>query len=133
MPTLLLTDRDVVDLLPVDSCIDIMADALRSVSDGSAQLPLRTILRLSGGGNAFGTMPATVADAIGAKVITVFPGNSDTPFDSHVGVVLLFGAQHGELLAIADASSITAIRTAASLVASVLLLALAQQIGRAHV
>ena len=27
MPTLLLTDRDVVDLLPVDSCIDIMADA----------------------------------------------------------------------------------------------------------
>ena len=58
-------------------------------------------------------MPATVADAIGAKVITVFPGNSDTPFDSHVGVVLLFGAQHGELLAIADASSITAIRTAA--------------------
>ncbi len=113
MPTLLLTDRDVVDLLPVDSCIDIMADALRSVSDGSAQLPLRTILRLSGGVNAFGTMPATVADAIGAKVITVFPGNSDTPFDSHVGVVLLFGAQHGELLAIADASSITAIRTAA--------------------
>ncbi len=113
MPTLLLTDREVGDLLPVAACIDVMADALRAVSDGSAQLPLRTILRLPGGANAFGTMPATVAGSIGAKIITVFPGNSTTPFDSHVGVVLLFGAEHGELLAIADASSITAIRTSA--------------------
>ncbi len=113
MPTLLLTDREVAELLPVEACVEVMAGALRAVSDGSAQLPLRTILRLPGGANAFGTMPGTVGDSIGAKVITVFPGNSSTPFDSHVGVVLLFGAEHGELLAIADASSITAIRTSA--------------------
>ena len=35
------------------------------------------------------------------------------PFDAHIGVVLLFDAEHGKLLAIADASSITAIRTSA--------------------
>ena len=46
-------------------------------------------------------------------MIAVFPGNDATPFDSHIGVVLLFDAQFGTLLAIADASSITAIRTAA--------------------
>jgi ornithine cyclodeaminase len=51
--------------------------------------------------------------AIGAKVITVFPGNDATPYDSHIGVVLLFDAAHGRLLAIMDASSITAIRTSA--------------------
>lgn len=113
MPTLLLTDRDVAELMPVAACIDVMADALRAVSDGSAQLPLRTILRLPGGMNAFGSMPAAVGDSIGAKIITVFPGNADTRFDGHIGVVLLFGAAHGELLAIADGSSITAIRTSA--------------------
>jgi alanine dehydrogenase len=113
VPTLLLTDRDVAELMPVSACIDVMADALRAVSDGSAQLPLRTILRLPGGMNAFGSMPAAVGDSIGAKIITVFPGNADTRFDSHIGVVLLFGAEHGELLAIADGSSITAIRTSA--------------------
>lgn len=117
MTTLLLSHLDVARFLPVPDCIDVMADALRSVAEGKAQLPLRTVLRLEGTPNAFGTMPAIVGKgsqaAIGAKVITVFPGNEATPFDSHIGVVLLFDAAHGTLLAIADASSITAIRTAA--------------------
>ena len=51
--------------------------------------------------------------SVGAKVITVFPGNDATPLDSHLGVVLLFEADMGRLLAIIDASSVTAIRTAA--------------------
>jgi ornithine cyclodeaminase len=46
-------------------------------------------------------------------VITIFPGDDATPYDSHIGVVLLFDAALGRLLAIADASSVTAIRTAA--------------------
>ncbi len=52
-------------------------------------------------------------DAIGLKAITVFPGNEGTAYDSHQGVVLLFEAAHGALVAILDATSITAIRTAA--------------------
>jgi ornithine cyclodeaminase len=52
--------------------------------------------------------------SLGAKVISVFPGNDQTPYDSHIGVVLLFDAELGRLLAIMDASSITAIRTAAA-------------------
>jgi ornithine cyclodeaminase len=53
------------------------------------------------------------ASALGAKIISVFPGNDATPYDSHIGVVVLFDADVGRLLAIMDASSITAIRTAA--------------------
>jgi len=115
--TLLLTDVDVRALLPMHECIDVMADALRAVAAGEAMLPLRTVLRLPDTPNAFATMPAVLGTganaSLGAKVITVFPGNDATPFDSHIGVVLLFDAAHGALLAIADASSITAIRTAA--------------------
>ncbi len=117
MTTLLLSDHDVRALLPMPACIDVMADALRSVTEGNAVLPLRAVLRLGDTPNAFASMPAIVgtgADAsLGAKIITVFPGNDATPFDAHIGVVLLFDAAHGTLLAIADASSITAIRTSA--------------------
>lgn len=117
MSTLLLTDKDVHALLPMHECIEIMDAALRSVSSGESTLPLRTIIRLDGTPNAFGSMPAVLGKgpgaSIGAKLITVFPGNDATPFDSHIGVVLLFDAAQGTLLAIADASSITAIRTAA--------------------
>src|SRR4030095_10326240 len=40
--------------------------------------------------------------------------NHGTPYDSHQGVVMLFGLEHGEPLAILDATAITAIRTAAA-------------------
>src|SRR5690606_12664795 len=50
---------------------------------------------------------------LGLKVITIFPGNHGTQYDSHQGAVLLFETEHGQLLAIMDASEITAIRTAA--------------------
>ena len=114
---LLLTDHDVVALLPMPTCIDLMADVLGQLATGTAVLPLRTVLHLGDTTNAFASMPAIVGSgtgaSLGAKVITVFPGNDATPFDSHIGVVLLFDVEFGRLLAIADASSITAIRTAA--------------------
>lgn len=97
----------------MEQCIDVMADALGALARGNAMLPLRQVLRLPGGTNAFATMPAIVNDAIGAKVITVFPGNAGTPLESHIGVVLYFDHTNGRLLAIIDASSVTAIRTAA--------------------
>jgi ornithine cyclodeaminase len=47
------------------------------------------------------------------KAICVFPGNPAKGLDSHQGAVLLFSAETGELLAMMNASAITAIRTAA--------------------
>ena len=112
MQTLLLADHDVRTLLPMPECIDVMADALTRVTEGASLLPLRTVIRMPGTTNAFASMPAVHGAggdagsgdaAIGAKIITVFPGNDRTPYDSHIGVVLLFDATHGTLLAIADA------------------------------
>jgi ornithine cyclodeaminase len=45
--------------------------------------------------------------------VSVFPGNHGTEYDSHIGAVMLYETKHGQLLAIVDASEITAIRTAA--------------------
>ena len=115
MHILVLNQSEVQRLLPMDECVDVMADALRTLMAGDAALPLRTIIRLPDGVSAFGSMPAYLGDppALGLKVITVFPKNEGTALDSHQGAVLLFDATQGRLLAIMDASSITAIRTAA--------------------
>jgi len=51
--------------------------------------------------------------AMGLKAVSVMPGNHGAAYDSHQGGVLLFEVEHGSLLAVIDASSITAIRTAA--------------------
>ncbi len=113
MHTLILSHTDVVRLLPMATCIDLMADALVAASAGKALLPLRQVVRLPNSPNAFALMPALLGDALGAKLITVFPENSATPYESHIGVVLYFETTNGRLRAIIDASSITAIRTAA--------------------
>jgi len=124
--TLIVSHHDVPRLLPMEQCIDVMAGALGALARGEALLPLRQVLRLHGGANALASMPAVVNDAIGAKVITVFPGNAGTPFESHIGVVLYFDHSNGRLLAIIDASSVTAIRTAAVSGLATRLLALPQ-------
>lgn len=117
--TLLVSHREVAALLPMTECIDVMAGALAALARGGALLPLRQVVALPGTRNLLAMMPGQVGTAgsdgvaLGAKVITVFPGNDATPYDSHLGVVLLFEAAHGRLLAIIDASSVTAIRTAA--------------------
>ena len=61
-------------------------------------------------------MPATISGeqaAIGLKAVCVFPGNPAIGKDAHQGSVMLFSAETGELLALMNASAITAIRTAA--------------------
>jgi ornithine cyclodeaminase/alanine dehydrogenase-like protein (mu-crystallin family) len=112
--TLLIGQADVARLLPMAECIDAMEGALAALARGLAVLPLRQIVRLPAGG-ILGSMPAALAPAgvFGLKAISVFHANEGTAFDSHQGAVLLFEAEQGRLLAIVDATSVTAIRTAA--------------------
>ncbi len=78
-------------------------------------MPLRGHLWLPENVGELTMMPAYLSDigVLGLKVITYFPGNWGTEFDTHQGGVMLYEEKHGCLLAIIDASEITAIRTAA--------------------
>jgi ornithine cyclodeaminase len=115
MKVLILNKHDVERLLPMPKCIDLMAEALVSLARGQVILPLRPVIRIPDSANVFGLMPAYSKSlkAIGTKLISVFPGNHGTALDSHQGVVLLFDGENGSPLAMMDAASITAIRTAA--------------------
>ncbi len=115
MPVRILNQHEVTSLLPMGECISVMDTVLRTLSSGGATLPLRTMLRVPDGRGIFGIMPAHLVapEALGLKAILVFPGNDGTPLDSHQGLVLLFDPRTGAPIAVMDASSITAIRTAA--------------------
>jgi ornithine cyclodeaminase len=112
---LVLNQSEVNQLLPMGACIDVMASALATLARGDAVLPLRTVLVYPDGTGAFAVMPAYLGTpkTVGAKVVTVVPGNHGTEFDSHQGAVLLFDSNNGSLVAILDATPVTAIRTAA--------------------
>ncbi|TMQ59427.1 MAG: ornithine cyclodeaminase family protein [Candidatus Eisenbacteria bacterium] len=125
MSTLVIPQRDVSKLLPMAECVDLMAEALRTLSRGHAVLPLRTAVWLPDRSGLLGVMPAYLGapPSMGLKAVSVMPGNHGTEYDSHQGVVLLFEIEHGSLLAVIDATSITAIRTAAVSAAATRLLA----------
>jgi ornithine cyclodeaminase len=113
---LILSQQDVEKLLPMADCMDCVQQALVGLSRGEGQQPLRQILWLPDRSGALGLMPGSLEQpaVIGLKAISVFPGNRNTPYDSHQGTVMLFEREHGRLLCLLDATSLTAIRTAAA-------------------
>lgn len=115
-------------------CIELMADALSALARGEVHQPLRTIVRPPGARGLLGLMPAYRGGergAFGLKAICVFPENPAQGKDAHQGAVTLFSRNTGELLALMNASEITAIRTAAVSAVATRLLARenAQQLG----
>ncbi len=116
MTTLIIPQSLVPELLPMPACIDAMAEALLALARGQAVLPLRSMVWMPDRSGLLGLMPAHLGQpaSLGLKVISYLPKNHGTERDSHQGAVLLFDTDHGDLLAIIDASSITAIRTAAA-------------------
>ena len=116
MDTLIVGADEVRTLLPMDECISAMREALIALAKGEVILPQRQALRQPDKKGILGMMPSYLGGshpALGIKVVTVFPGNHGTRFDSHQGAIQLFETEHGQLQAIIDAGSVTAIRTAA--------------------
>jgi ornithine cyclodeaminase/alanine dehydrogenase-like protein (mu-crystallin family) len=118
------TREDVEALLPMDECIEVVAAALRSLAAGMAVQPLRSAVWMPDHHGLLAVMPGMLAGLpadsggkgaiAGIKVITVVPDNYLHGEESHQGMVLLFEYERGRPLAMLDASSITAIRTAAA-------------------
>ena len=115
METLLVNQNEVPRLLPMKECIEVMARAFAALGRGEASMPQRQIVWLPEKAGALGLMPAhlNALGVLGVKAVTFFPRNEGTNIDSHQGAVLLFEAGRGRLLAVMDATSVTAVRTAA--------------------
>ena len=113
--TLILTQSEIRALLPMDACMDLMAQCLATLAHDEALNPLRSAMWLPDRSGLLGLMPGFLSEpaALGVKLVGVFPGNHGTSLDSHQGLVALFDEKTGVPTAILEASEITAIRTAA--------------------
>jgi ornithine cyclodeaminase/alanine dehydrogenase-like protein (mu-crystallin family) len=111
-----LRGEEVRRLLPMAECIDLMHRTMIAVSEGRVVLPLRNILVMPGDRGMMGMMPGYLAEpeCFGVKLVSLIPRNKPPQYSSHLGLVLLFEAEHGQPVALLDAAEITAIRTAAA-------------------
>ena len=112
----ILNPQAVVDCLPMGPCIALMRKAFTQVSEGRTAQPIRAMVRNRDQTGVMGWMPGYVDEPkrLGIKTVTIFPGVAALGIKSHQGLVLLFEAETGKMLAACDAAEITGIRTAAA-------------------
>jgi len=98
------------------ACVDLMHRTMIAVSERRAVLPLRSVMVMPGELGMLGNMPGYIAEpeCFGVKLVSLIPRNKPPHYSSHLGLVLLFEAEHGCPVALLDAAEITAIRTAAA-------------------
>jgi ornithine cyclodeaminase/alanine dehydrogenase-like protein (mu-crystallin family) len=112
-PMQIFDEARVRTLLRFDTLIPAMERALTDLSAGRVQQPLRSIIPVTAHAALFGLMPAVYGDVLGAKLVTVYPGNAARGLPTHLATVHLFSATTGEPLATLDGRLITEMRTAA--------------------
>jgi ornithine cyclodeaminase len=112
---IVLSEKDVAALLPMEKAIEVVQRAMIEVSAGNATLPPRSIMDV-GGSNKMGIMLGAMEDpaCYGVKLVSLFPGNPDAGYSSHQGAIVLFESEHGSAVAMMNAGLLTAIRTAAA-------------------
>jgi ornithine cyclodeaminase/alanine dehydrogenase-like protein (mu-crystallin family) len=110
---LYLDEEQVRALLQWDELIPAMENALAQFSLGQVVQPLRNMLTVEEGKRYLGIMPAVADEAMGAKLVSFYPGNEEIGIATHHAMILLFRPDTGEPLAVMDGRLITEMRTAA--------------------
>jgi ornithine cyclodeaminase len=113
---LVITAAEVEALLPMPRAIEAMRGAMIQVSQRRVVLPLRQFMPIPDAPGKLAVMPGYIADPprFGLKTVAKYSHPPGSPHGSHVGIVQLFDAATGLLLAIIEGGSLTAIRTAAA-------------------
>ncbi len=123
MHLILLSAADLRTALPMPAAIAAMKSAFAQLSTGQATVPLRTALPVppadpakpggSGGVSLF--MPAYLPQGgLGAKIVSIFPGNAARGKPIIHGLVVVLDPETGEPLALCDGTFLTAWRTGAA-------------------
>ncbi|MBI1860554.1 MAG: ornithine cyclodeaminase family protein [Deltaproteobacteria bacterium] len=102
----------------LEACLDhkglrlVMREALVATARGLATSSPRFVEPI-GNQRAMGAMMGASHSSLGAKVVAVFPNNRSLGLNPHQGLVLLMDHLTGQLRALVDGSTLTALRTAA--------------------
>lgn len=111
---LILNRKDVMSVLDMQSCMDVVEQAFAELAKGTADLPLRINIKPPDGLSLY--MPAYLQEmgALACKVVTAYKKNPER-FDMPVifGKVLLQNPETGDVICIMDGGYLTAVRTGA--------------------
>ncbi|HEY3962614.1 MAG TPA: ornithine cyclodeaminase family protein [Gaiellaceae bacterium] len=107
--------RDVEAAVSPEHAVDAVRDAFIAHARGAWTMPPKVYVTNYPAGD-FRAMPALGAGHAILKWVTSFPGNPARGLPTVTGVVLLSNAETGELEAVLDAASVTALRTGAAAV-----------------
>jgi alanine dehydrogenase len=113
--TLLLTRKDTAEVLTLSDCIQAVEQAFRMQGEGRAPVPGVLGVHAHGGGFHIkaGILPLS-RNYFAAKANANFPGNPERGLPTIQGVILLFDADNGQVLAVMDSMEITTLRTGAA-------------------
>lgn len=133
MELTILSESDVRACVDMDTAIDLMADAFTALSRRTATTPVRSrvdsergvtllmpaLLPAVGGPSTVeapdGEEPSSVVgEALGAKVVTVFPRNPRRGLPTIHAVILVIEPETGAPASIMDGTFVTALRTGAA-------------------
>ncbi|MFQ5690723.1 MAG: ornithine cyclodeaminase family protein [Gemmatimonadota bacterium] len=103
----------VAGVLRMRELIPAMREAMIEFSRGRVGQPTRQVLAVPPHGGFFGSMPAASETALGAKLVTFYPGNEAKNLPTHMAVIALFRPETGEPLVLMDGRLITEMRTSA--------------------
>ena len=112
----ILSGDDVRRAVTMAEAIEAVKEAYIQLSTGQTVVPLRTPVRVEKRDGVTLFMPAYLAgsDALGAKIVSVFPGNPAQGLPLIHAVVIVVDAETGIPTAIMDGTYLTALRTGAA-------------------
>jgi len=121
-----LDEAAVLERLDIEGCRIAVREAMIALSAGETRQLPRSIIPI-GAGRLFGQMPGALLSSgyFGAKLVSVFAEPDRPGRTAHLGVVVLFDAESGQAICVADAGAVTLVRTAASTAAATDALAVA--------
>jgi alanine dehydrogenase len=122
---LVLSRRDVEELLDLDDLLDAVASAMVDLSAGRTSMPPRVAASVDEQeGDLFAMLAyAPALGALSTKLVALFPRNAGGELPTHQAVIIVFDPANGRPVALMDGTYITAARTASGSALSVRLLA----------
>lgn len=115
MDITVLKQKDVDKVFTMKEAIQACKDALEIYSKGGSDIPLRTILDVKNQDAESIYMPgyAKDADALGIKIVSVFPNNNKKGLNTVPSTMILVDEKTGEVSSIIDGTYLTQLRTGA--------------------
>jgi ornithine cyclodeaminase len=112
----IITESMVEKHLTMPICIEAMRAAMIAVSNGDTTLPIRQYMPIPNVKGKMALMPGTIGEphCYGIKLVCKYERDHDSPYGTHVGMVLVFDSKIGVPLAMIEGASLTGIRTAAA-------------------